>query len=164
MAQICPKLDLGSKIQKTNAGIRISILDISCVPIFRQNEQLWLFRPKFSQKWILGSEFQKSKCRLKMSISKKQRVTIFSQYGQFGIFGLNLGKLTNYVQYIGSNNIDGVAESWVEAEMSWVHGLVIPNNNFVKSTTFKICDIIIGIASRNFHLCLFLLNPKYSKK
>ena len=51
-------------------------------------------------------------------------------------FGLNLGKLPNYVQYFGSNIVEGVAESWVEAEMSWmevggagwrwVHGLVIP--------------------------------------
>ena len=33
-------------------------------------------------------------------------------------FGLNLGKLPNYVQYFGSNNIEGVVKSWVEAEMS----------------------------------------------
>ena len=40
------------------------------------------------------------------------------------------------MQYFGSNIVEGVAESWVEAEMSWVevdgagwrwvHGLVIP--------------------------------------
>ena len=35
-------------------------------------------------------------------------------------FGQNFGKLPNYVQYFGSNNVEGVAESWVEAEMSWV--------------------------------------------
>ena len=35
-------------------------------------------------------------------------------------FGLNLGKLPNCVQYFGSNNVEDVAESWVEAEMSWV--------------------------------------------
>ena len=67
---------------------------------------------------------------------------------QFSVkfFGLNLGKLPNYVQYFGSNIVEGVAESWVEVEMSWVevdgagwswvevdgagwslvHGLVIP--------------------------------------
>ena len=38
----------------------------------------------------------------------------------FEFFGVNLGKLSNYVQYFGSNNIESVAESWVEAEMSWV--------------------------------------------
>ena len=65
----------------------------------------------------------------------------------FEVFGLNLGKFPNYVQYFGSNNVEGVAENWVEAEMSWVevdgagwswveveeawwrwvHGFVIPN-------------------------------------
>ena len=38
----------------------------------------------------------------------------------FEFFGLNLGKLHNYVRYFGSNTVEGVAESWVEAEMSWV--------------------------------------------
>ena len=40
-AQICPKMDLGLGIQKTNVEIRISILDIPCVPIFSQNEQFF---------------------------------------------------------------------------------------------------------------------------
>ena len=38
----------------------------------------------------------------------------------FEFFGLNLGKWPNYVQYFGSNNVEGVEESWVEAEMSCV--------------------------------------------
>ena len=38
----------------------------------------------------------------------------------FKFFGLNLGKLPNYVRYFSSNNIEGVAESWVETEMSRV--------------------------------------------
>ena len=64
----------------------------------------------------------------------------------FEFFGLSFGKLPNYVKFFGSNNVEGVAESWVEVEMSWmevdgarwrwmevdragwrwVHGLVIP--------------------------------------
>ena len=28
-------------------------------------------------------------------------------------------KLPNYVQYFGSNTVEGVAESWLEAEISW---------------------------------------------
>ena len=36
----------------------------------------------------------------------------------FEFFGLNLGKLPNYVRYFGSNIVEGVPESWVEAEMS----------------------------------------------
>ena len=47
-----PKMDLGLTIQKTIVRIRASILDIPCVPIFSQNEQLWIFRPKFVQKRI----------------------------------------------------------------------------------------------------------------
>ena len=39
-AQICPKMDLWFKIQKTNVGIRISTLEIRCVAIFSQNGQL----------------------------------------------------------------------------------------------------------------------------
>ena len=40
--------------------------------------------------------------------------------GDFKFFGPNLGKLPNYVRYFGANNVEGVAESWVEAQMSWV--------------------------------------------
>ena len=29
----------------------------------------------------------------------------------FEFFGLNLGKLLNYMRYLGSNNVEGVAES-----------------------------------------------------
>ena len=53
----------------------------------------------------------------------------------FKFFGLNLGKLANYVWHFGSNNVEGVAESWVEAEKGcvevrgagwrWVHRLTI---------------------------------------
>ena len=39
-AEICPKMDLGFAIQKNIVGIRISIPDIPCVPMFSQNEQL----------------------------------------------------------------------------------------------------------------------------
>ena len=49
---ICPKMDLGSQIQKTDVELRISILDIPCVSTFSQNGQLLIFRPKFAQKWI----------------------------------------------------------------------------------------------------------------
>ena len=38
-AQICPETNLGLEIQKTNVGIRISIFEVLCVPIFRKNGQ-----------------------------------------------------------------------------------------------------------------------------
>ena len=36
-------MELGFKIQKINLGIRIRILKIPNVSIFRQNGQIWLF-------------------------------------------------------------------------------------------------------------------------
>ena len=50
LAQIYPKRKLGFEIQKTNVGLKISILEIPCEPIFRQNGQILIFRPKFSRK------------------------------------------------------------------------------------------------------------------
>ena len=39
-AQICPEMNLGSEIEKSNIGIRISILELLSEPIFSQNGQL----------------------------------------------------------------------------------------------------------------------------
>ena len=64
------------------------------------------------------------------------------EFGNFYFFGLNLGKLPNYVQYFGSNNVEGVAESWVEAEMSWV------------DQNIKI------LIKENNEICLYILLPQ----
>ena len=105
------------------------------MPIFWQNKQLLLLGPKFAQKWNLGLEFQKSKYGFSIRTSKTPFVPIFTQNGQFEFFGLNLGKLPNYVRYLCSDIVEGVAESCMEAEMTWVevdgdgwrwvHGLAI---------------------------------------
>ena len=68
-------MDLGSEIQKTNVGIRISIVNMPCMPVFRKNGQLWPFQLKFAQDLILGREFQKSKSRFGICTAK------FSQKG-----------------------------------------------------------------------------------
>ena len=52
-------MDLGFKIQKTNLGIRISILKIPNEPILKQDGQIWLFWPKFGQKWSFNSKLRK---------------------------------------------------------------------------------------------------------
>ena len=62
---------------------------------------------------------------------------IFSQNGQLLIFWPKFGEIAQLREYFGSNIVEGVAESWVEAEMSWVevdgagwrwvHSLVIPS-------------------------------------
>ena len=87
LAQICPNRKLRFEIQKTNVGIRISMLEIPCVPIFRQNGHLWLFGPKFAQKWILGSKFQKSKSGFGISVLEILCAPVFRKNGQLWIFG-----------------------------------------------------------------------------
>ena len=69
------------------SGFGIGILEILGAPIFRQDGQLWLFGPKFAQKWILGSRFQKSKSGFRISILEILCVPIFRQNGQLWIFG-----------------------------------------------------------------------------
>ena len=87
LAQICPKRKLRLKILKTNVGIRISIFEIPRVPFFTQNSQLWVFGPKFARKWILGSQFQKSKSAFGISILEILFVPIFRQNWQLWFFG-----------------------------------------------------------------------------
>ena len=91
LAQICPKtcpkIGLWFEIQKTNVEIRISILEIPCVPIFRQNGQLYLFLPKFAYKSILGLEFQKINVGIRISILEMPCVSIFRQNRQLWQFG-----------------------------------------------------------------------------
>ena len=75
-------LILESEFQKTIVAVRISIFEIQCVPIFRQNGQLCLFGPKFAQKWILESEFQKANVGIRISFLQIPCVPIFRQNGQ----------------------------------------------------------------------------------
>ena len=91
LAQICPKRHLGLGIEKTIAEIRISILKIPCVPIFKQNGQLWLYEPKFTQKWILWLEFQKLSLDSESAPSRCE--PIFSQNGQLRIFRSKFGEI-----------------------------------------------------------------------
>ena len=78
----------------------------------------------------------------------------------FEFFGLNLGKLHNYMRYFGSNNVEGVAESWVEAKMawvevygagwSWVHGISIPTFIYIfgnKTISVTILNLLPSLAT-----------------
>ena len=50
----------GWKLRKINVGIKVSILSIFRVPIFKQNRQLWLFLAQTCWKINLGLEIQKT--------------------------------------------------------------------------------------------------------
>ena len=91
-AQICPKMDLRLVSQKNIVAIRISILDIPCVPIFSQNEQRRIFRSKFVQKKDLGLETEKSNVRTKINIVETLCVPISAKLDNFDFFGPNFAK------------------------------------------------------------------------
>ena len=86
------------------------------MPIFRQHRQLLLFWPKLAQKRILESEFQKSKSGSGINTPRYHLYHFLVKAENFEIFSLSLGKLTNDMQYFGSNNVEGVAEDWVEVD------------------------------------------------
>ena len=84
-------MDLGFKIQENNFGIRIRIL--KCVPIFRQNGQIWLFWPKFGQNVVFGLIFRKQKLK-KESESTRYHVYQFSDKTEkFDFFVSNLPEM-----------------------------------------------------------------------
>ena len=110
-------MDFWLQIQKTSGEIRIIILEMPYVPMFKEKKDNFnFFGKKFAQKWILGLQFQKSKSDFRNSAFVMPRAPISVKT----FFDLNLGKLPNHVWYFGSNNVGGVAEGWLETEMSWV--------------------------------------------
>ena len=96
----------------------------------------YFFWPKFSQKLILESEFQKQCLQDSESDSEPPRYHVCQflvRTDNFEFFGLNLGKLSNYMQYIivlitlrvlqraGWRCVEVDGAGW-----RWVHGLAIP--------------------------------------
>ena len=76
--------------------------------------------PNLPRNGFWGRNF-KNLCLDSESAPPRYHVCQFSvKMDNFEFSDLNLGKLANYVRYFGSNIVEGVAESWVEAEMSWV--------------------------------------------
>ena len=69
-----------------------------------------------------------------------------------------MGKLPNYVQYFGPNIVEGVAESWVETDMSWVevdgagwswvHGLVTSKLKFCNPVLKEFQQINVNVRLR----------------
>ena len=92
----------------------------------------------------------------------------------FESFGLTLGKSPNYMRYSGSNNVEDVAESLMEAEMSWVevgggelrwmelggavwrwvHGLAIPKKKLI--TNFFL------LAQFNYYPLIWMIHSPFN--
>ena len=93
--------------------------------------------PNFPKNEFWGRNFKHLSLDSKSAPRKYRECQFSVKMDKFSFFGLNLWKLPNYVQYFRSNIVEDVAESCVEAQMSWVevdgagwrwvHGFVIPN-------------------------------------
>ena len=91
-----------------------------CAKFQAKQRTLTFFGPNLPKNGYWGRNFKNISPDSDLA-PPRYRVCQFSiKMENFEFFSLNLGKLPNYVQYFGSNNVEGVAESWVEAEMSWV--------------------------------------------
>ena len=60
---------------------------------------------------ISRSEFQNLSSDSELVRSRYHVFQFLDKTNNFQIFGLNLGKLPNYVQYFCSNSVEGVADS-----------------------------------------------------
>ena len=140
--QICLKRKLGFEIQKTNVAIRISMLEIPCVPIFRWNRQLWLFGPKFAEKLMLGSEFQKSNSTFGINTSTLSCEPIFSQNEQHLVFQPKFGEIAQLRAIFWFKYCWGCCRElgggWNElggGGWRWVHSSVISFDDIFKNYT-----------------------------
>ena len=85
-----------------------------------ETDNLDFFGPNLPRNGFWGRNFKNLSLDSE-SAPPRYHVCQFSvKMDNFQFSDLNLGKLPNYVRYFGSNIVEGVAESWVEAEMSWV--------------------------------------------
>ena len=74
--------------------------------------------PNLPKNGFLGWNFKNLSLDLESAPPRYHVSQFLVKMDNFEFFGLNLGKLPNYVQYFGSNIVEGVAKSWVEAQMS----------------------------------------------
>ena len=91
LAQICPKMDLGLEIQKTNVGIRISIIKLPCVPVFRKKGQLWHFRPNLPKNRFWGRNFKNLSLDWDVSPPIYHECQFSVKMDNFWFFGLTWG-------------------------------------------------------------------------
>ena len=78
----CRKMDLGFENEKSNDGIRIN----SVCQFSVNMEKFDFFWLKSAQKWIIGSEFQKSKSGFRIKTSKIPYMPIFRKNKELWLF------------------------------------------------------------------------------
>ena len=96
------KINFGLEIQKTNGRIKISILEIPSVLNFWPNG---CFR--FSAQVCPKTDFYRD---LESAPPRYHKCQFSVKTNNVEFFGLNLGKMPNFMRYFGSDNVEGVAE------------------------------------------------------
>ena len=69
------------------------------------------FDPNFPKNGFCGQNFKTLSADSNSALSRDHVRKFLVKMDNFEFFGLNLGKLLNYMQYFGSNNVEGVAHS-----------------------------------------------------
>ena len=104
------------KFRKSKSGFGISIFEVLCAPISDKTNKFEFLGQNLPKNGFGGRNF-KNLILDSESTSPQYHVYQFSvKTDNIWFFDLNLGKLPNYVQYFGSNVVEGVAESWVEVD------------------------------------------------
>ena len=91
-----------------------------CANFSGKIENFDFFSPNLPKNRFLGRNFENISPDSQSAPPRYQVCQFSGKTYNFEFLGLNSGRLPNYVRYFGSYNVEGVAESWMEAEMSWV--------------------------------------------
>ena len=112
LAQIFPEMNFCLKIQKTNVRIRISILEIPCVPFSGKTNNFDFLGPNLRKNEFWGRNFKNLSLGSEPALPRYHVCQFSVKMHNFEFFGLNLEKLPNYMQYFGLNIVKGVAEEY----------------------------------------------------
>ena len=138
-----PKSYLELKIRKTNVVIRINILEIPCVPIFRQNWHFYFLSPNLPKNEFWGRNFKNLSLDLESAPPIYHACANFQSKWITFNFWPKFGEIAQlraifWFKYCwgccrelggGWNELGGGGWSWVEVDGAgwrWVHGLVMP--------------------------------------
>ena len=105
-----------SKFQKFKSRFEISILEYYVYQFSDKMDSFEYLGPNFPENGFCHRNF-KNQIMDSESTPPLYHVCQFSnEIDNIWFFDLDWGKLLNYVQYFGSNIIEGVAESWVDVD------------------------------------------------
>ena len=119
--QICPKMDFKNRnFKNLSPDSELTPPRYHACQFSGKTENFDFFRPNLPKDGFWDQNIKNLSPDSESAPPRYLERQFSAKTNNFELFGINLGKLPIYVQYFGSNNVEGVAESWMEAEMSWV--------------------------------------------